>query len=117
MWKTNFAGAVLVILLAVDAYTAAAAPVYSARLIHRFSDEARRYKVRNGGNGETTSWPERKSFEEMKVLLESDFKRQRLSLGVQNQPLVAAQGGQSYNYGNDMGWYVFSFCLCTSFEI
>lgn len=107
MEKTNFFGAILVVFLAIDAY--AAMPIYSSRLIHRFSDEAQNLwgsKVKNHGSEETTSWPEKKSFGHMRVLLENDLKRQRLKLGTQNQALVASQGGQTFNYGNDMGWYV-----------
>lgn len=115
MGKSNFVGAILVVLVAVDAYTAAATPVYSARLIHRFSDEAQSFWGSN--NGETTSWPEKKSFGHMRALLENDLKRQRLRLGTQNQPLATAQGGQTFNYGNDMGWYVLfrfplDYCSC-----
>ncbi|KAL1540532.1 cathepsin D [Salvia divinorum] len=98
MEKTSFFGAILVMVFAVDAYAAAAAHVYSSRLIHRFSDEVRR------SGGEESSWPEGKRLEHMKVLLESDLKRQRLKLGTQNQVLVGSQGGDTFNYGNDMGW-------------
>ncbi|XP_042018301.1 aspartic proteinase-like protein 1 [Salvia splendens] len=101
MEKTSFFGAILVMLFAVDAYAAAAAHVYSSRLIHRFSDEVRRGR---GGEGEEASWPERKRVEHMRVLLESDLKRQRLKLGTQNQVFVGSQGGETFNYGNDMGW-------------
>ncbi|KAL2469626.1 Aspartic proteinase-like protein 1 [Abeliophyllum distichum] len=40
----------------------------------------------------------------MRLLLGGDLKRQRLRLGTQNQLLVPSQGGQTYNYGNDLGW-------------
>ncbi|KAL8514191.1 hypothetical protein ACS0TY_013355 [Phlomoides rotata] len=104
MGNSNFLGAILVVLLAVDAYTAAATPIYSARLIHRLSGEAQKFWGSKVKNEETTSWPEKKSFGHMRLLLENDLKRQRLKLGTQNQPLIAAQGGQTQNYGNDMGW-------------
>ncbi|XP_057794548.1 aspartic proteinase-like protein 1 [Salvia miltiorrhiza] len=104
MGKTSFFGAILVAVLAVDAYfAAAAAPVYSSRLIHRFSDEARGLWRSRAGE-EAASWPERKSLGHMRVLLESDLKRQRLKLGAQKQLVVASQGGDTFNYGNDMGW-------------
>ncbi|KAI3465056.1 hypothetical protein Pfo_021719 [Paulownia fortunei] len=105
MEKTNLFGAILVLFLAVDAY--AAKPIFSSRLIHRFSDEAQNLwasKVKNHGSNKTTSWPEKKSSGHMRVLLGNDLKRQRLRLGTQNPPLVASQGGQTFNYGNDMGW-------------
>ena len=108
MEKTSFFGAILVMLFAVDAYAAAAAHVYSSRLIHRFSEEVRRG---GGGEGEAAAWPEGKRVEHMRVLLESDLKRQRLKLGTQNQVFVGSQGGETFNYGNDMGWYVLFFFL------
>ncbi|KAH6827865.1 Eukaryotic aspartyl protease family protein [Perilla frutescens var. hirtella] len=107
MGKTSFIGAILVMILAVDAYAATPTPIYSSRLIHRFSDEARSLwgsAAKNLGGEETTSWPEKKSFGHMRVLLENDLKRQRLKLGSQNQLFVASQGGDTINYGNDMGW-------------
>ncbi|KAK6115441.1 hypothetical protein DH2020_007710 [Rehmannia glutinosa] len=99
MGKTNLFGAILVLFLAVDAY--AAKPIYSSRLIHRFSEEAQNLLA---SRNKTTSWPEKKTFGHMRVLLGNDLKRQRLRLGAQNQPLVDSQGGQTYNYGNDMGF-------------
>ncbi|PIN07379.1 hypothetical protein CDL12_20058 [Handroanthus impetiginosus] len=104
MEKSHLFGAILVLFLAVDGF--AAKPIYSSRLIHRFSDEAQNLwasRGKNGGSNKTTSWPERKSFGHMRMLLGNDLKRQRLRLGAQNQPLVSSQGGQTYNYGNDMG--------------
>lgn len=124
MEKASFFGAILVMMLAVDAY--AATPIYSSRLIHRFSDEAQSLwgsRVKNHGSEGTTSWPEKKSLGHMRVLLENDLKRQRLKLGTQSQLLVASQGGNTFNYGNDLGWYVLfhffflslSFYLCVCF--
>ncbi|XP_011098089.1 aspartic proteinase-like protein 1 isoform X1 [Sesamum indicum] len=106
MGKTHRFGVILVLFLVLGD-GCGAKPMYSWRLIHRFSDEARSSWVSRGesggGNG-TTSWPEKKSFGHMRMLLENDLKRQRLRLGAQNQVLVTSQGGRTVNYGNDMGW-------------
>ncbi|KAL2467199.1 Aspartic proteinase-like protein 1 [Abeliophyllum distichum] len=86
----------------------ATTPIYSSRLIHRFSDEAQQLWVSKGkSNGKSNpqgAWPEKKSLERMRLLLGGDLKQQRLRLGTQNQLLVPSQGGQTYNYGNDLGW-------------
>ncbi|XP_073023461.1 aspartic proteinase-like protein 1 [Primulina eburnea] len=96
---------VSVFFFSVDAF--AAKPIYSSRLIHRFSDEAQdlwasKYN-KNGGNG-TTNWAEKKSFRHMRMLLGNDLKRQRLRLDSQTQLLVASQGSRTFDYGNDLGW-------------
>ncbi|KAL2467994.1 Aspartic proteinase-like protein 1 [Forsythia ovata] len=86
----------------------ATTPIYSSRLIHRFSDEAQQLWVSkrksNGKSNTQGAWPEKKSLEHMRLLLGGDLQRQRLRLGTQNQLLVPSQGGQTYNYGNDLGW-------------
>ncbi|KAG8377340.1 hypothetical protein BUALT_Bualt08G0023000 [Buddleja alternifolia] len=83
----------------IDAY--AAKPIYSTRLIHRLSDEAQ--SLWGDRSNRTTSWPRKKSFGHMRVLLENDLKRQRLRLGAQNEVFVASEDGQTFNYGNDLG--------------
>lgn len=107
MEKANVLCAIFVLFVAFDA--CATNPLYSSRLIHRFSDEAKTLwasKFMNDEREKTASWPEKKSFLHMRVLFENDLKRQRLRLDARNQTLVASQGGQTCNYGNDMGWYV-----------
>ncbi|KAK4390187.1 Aspartic proteinase-like protein 1 [Sesamum angolense] len=102
MGKTNLFGVILVLFL-VFGDGCGAKPMYSWRLIHRFSDEARSLWVsrgESGGGNKTTSWPEKKSFGHMRMLLGNDLKRQRLRLGAQNQLLVTSQGGRTINYGN-----------------
>ncbi|KAL0439967.1 UNVERIFIED_CONTAM: hypothetical protein Slati_2479700 [Sesamum latifolium] len=113
MGKTHLFGVILVLFLVLGDGCAAAKPMYSWRLIHRFSDEARSLWVsrgESGGSNKTTSWPEKKSFAHMRMLLGNDLKRQRLRLGAQNQLLVTSQGGRTVNYGNDMGCCAFEQC-------
>ncbi|XP_051139067.1 aspartic proteinase-like protein 1 isoform X2 [Andrographis paniculata] len=100
MGKTHPIAAFLVMLLATDSFVAGR--IYSSRLIHRFSDEVQALLMGTG----TASWPERKSFRHMRLLLGNDLRRQRqrLRLWPNNQTLVVSQGGQTSNYGNDMGW-------------
>ncbi|KAL7154611.1 hypothetical protein ABFS83_03G013000 [Erythranthe nasuta] len=100
---TFFAAILVLLFLAIDASSAVSKkPIYSSKLIHRFSGEAKNLL---GFSGETASWPENKSFVQIRALLVSDFKRQRLRLAAQNQTFAASHGGgQTFNYGNDMGW-------------
>ncbi|KAL3639294.1 hypothetical protein CASFOL_017201 [Castilleja foliolosa] len=106
MEKTKKFGVILVLFLAINAY-AAKKPIFSSRLVHRFSDEAQNLwvsKVMSHRRNKTTSWPQNKTFGHMRLLLGNDLKQQRLKFGAQNQPLVSSQGGQTYNYGNAMAW-------------
>lgn len=96
----------LVLLLSVynqfsSGAAAAAAGVYSSRLIHGFSDEVASIWASKGKN---VTVPELGSAEHMRVLLSSDLKRQKLKLGSQNQLLVPSKGSETFFYGNDMGW-------------
>lgn len=96
MEKPNVLCAIFVLFVAFDA--CAANPIYSFRLIHRFFDEAKTLwasKFMNDERDKTASWPEKKNFLHMRVLLENDLKRQRLRLDARNQTLVASQGGQT----------------------
>lgn len=101
---------VVALVLLLSFYTqfskAAAAGVYSSKLIHGFSDEVASIWASKGKN---VTVPESGSAEHMRVLLTSDLKRQKLKLGSQNQLLVPSEGSETFFYGNDMGWYkVFS---------
>ncbi|KAL3640776.1 hypothetical protein CASFOL_015744 [Castilleja foliolosa] len=106
MENIGILGAILVLFIAINV-CAAQKPIYSSRLVHRFSDEAQNLWAHKGmshGSNKTTSWPEKKTFGHMRMLLSNDLKQQRLRLGAQNQTLVSSQGGQTFNYGNAMAW-------------
>ncbi|GAB2236203.1 hypothetical protein Droror1_Dr00027942 [Drosera rotundifolia] len=76
-------------------------PVYTSRLVHRFSEEARARVV--GGVG---AWPARQSMEYYGMLLGNDVKRQemRISGGGKYQMLVNAEGSGTVAAGNELGW-------------
>ncbi|KAL5556413.1 hypothetical protein UlMin_038649, partial [Ulmus minor] len=100
-----FAAVACVVVVAHNA----AAITLSSRLIHRFSDEAMELRVsRNGsgfgnGNGEVAgSWPRRKTLEYYRMLVASDFQRQKMKL--QFQLLFPTEGSQTMSFGNDFGW-------------
>ncbi|KAL7104431.1 hypothetical protein ACP275_08G244500 [Erythranthe tilingii] len=85
--------------------------VYSARVVHRFSDEARAHRVfrdlKNGAQvagGGFGFWPERRSFEFYRRLLSSDVQRQTLKLNPQFQFLYPSEGSATIPLGNDFGW-------------
>ncbi|KAH6760190.1 Eukaryotic aspartyl protease family protein [Perilla frutescens var. hirtella] len=86
--------------------------VYSARLVHRFSDEAKAHRdfrvFRNGaavGAGAGGGfWPQRRSLEYYRRLLSSDVERQTLKLNPQFQFLYPSEGSATLPLGNDFGW-------------
>ncbi|XP_042025896.1 aspartic proteinase-like protein 1 isoform X1 [Salvia splendens] len=82
--------------------------VYSARLVHRFSDEARAHRdarvLRNGAGLNGGFWPQRRSLEYYRRLLSSDVQRQTLKLNPQFQFLYPAAGSATLPLGNDFGW-------------
>ncbi|VFR00344.1 unnamed protein product [Cuscuta campestris] len=92
--------AVLLPLLCIQAVPLTfAGTAYSSKLIHRFSDEARSILA---AKGKHPPWPKPESLEQARVLLSSDFKRQRLKL--QKQLLVPSEGGQTFDFGNELSW-------------
>lgn len=84
--------------------------VYSARLVHRFSDEAKAHRdarvLKNGpAMGRVGGfWPQRRSLEYYRRLLSSDFQRQTLKLNPQFQFLYPSEGSATLPLGNDFGW-------------
>ncbi|KAK6258934.1 hypothetical protein SCA6_013408 [Theobroma cacao] len=93
---------ILSVLLAFAAVDVAAVVTYSSRLIQRFSDEAKLLKVpRDGGE---VRWPERKSLEYYKLLVNSDFQRQKMKLGPKYDLIFPSQGSKTMSFGNDFGW-------------
>lgn len=100
----------LIVILCVEGGLGAPI-VYSARLVHRFSDEAKAHRdgrvVRNGGGGGGGGvgfWPERRSLEYYRRLLSSDVQRQTLKLSPQFQFLYPSEGSATLPLGNDFGW-------------
>lgn len=81
--------------------------VYSARLVHRFSDEAKAHRdarvLRNGAQV-SGFWPQRRSLEYYRRLLSSDVERQTLKLNPQFQFLYPSEGSATLPLGNDFGW-------------
>ncbi|KAL9241521.1 hypothetical protein vseg_015626 [Gypsophila vaccaria] len=73
--------------------------VFSSKLIHRFSDELRRF------SGEVAA-PAVGSKEYYRRLLIGDLRRQKMKmkLGRQRQLLFPSEGGQAFASGNDLGW-------------
>ncbi|PIN26741.1 Aspartyl protease [Handroanthus impetiginosus] len=84
--------------------------VYSARLVHRFSDEAKAHRgVRILDTGAEIDsgvgfWPQRRSLEYYRRLLSSDVQRQTLKLNPQFQFLYPSEGSATLPLGNDFGW-------------
>ncbi|KAL6576040.1 hypothetical protein OROHE_000511 [Orobanche hederae] len=84
--------------------------VYSARLVHRYSDEAKAhagFRVLNNGAqvaGDAGLWPRRRSLEYYRLLLSSDLQRQTLNLNPQFQFLYPSEGSGTLPLGNDFGW-------------
>lgn len=84
--------------------------IFSARLVHRFSDEAREVMIsRNGadvvnGGGAGRAWPRKRSSEYYRRLLSSDVQRQTLKLNPQFQYLYPSKGSATLPLGNDFGW-------------
>ncbi|KAL0333021.1 UNVERIFIED_CONTAM: Aspartic proteinase-like protein 1 [Sesamum calycinum] len=77
--------------------------VYSARLVHRFSEEAKAHQgvrvLENGGEvggGGVGFWPQRRSLEYYRRLLSSDVQRQTLKLNPQFQFLYLLRGAPHY---------------------
>lgn len=80
---------------------------FSSRLIHRFSDEVRAFRISRNVKV-TGSWPERRSLEYYRMLSSSDLQRQKMKLGPQYQFLFPAEGSKTMSFGNDFGWYIFT---------
>lgn len=89
------------------------ASVFSSRLIHRFSDEARA-SIKTPSSSD--SLPEKRSLEYYQLLARSDFRRQRMNLGSKFQSLVPSEGSKTISSGNDFGWYIF-FIHSSSFYL
>jgi len=79
---------------------------FSSRFVHRFSEEAKAHLASRGNGSALQSWPKRNSSEYFRLLLRSDVTRQRMRLGSQFETLYPSEGGQTFNFGNALFWYV-----------
>lgn len=95
----RFLVAMSVVVLLIESCMAA---MFSARLIHRFSDEVKAFRAaRSGLSG---SWPEWRTMEYYKMLVRSDWERQKVMLGSKYQFLFPSEGSKTMSFGNDYGW-------------
>lgn len=100
--------------------------LYSAKLVHRFSDEAKAHHSarvsRNGAEiadrvGAADAWPKRRSLDYYRRLLSSDMQRQKLKLNPQFQFLYPSRGSVTLPLGDDFGWLLLSLsheCVCVN---
>ncbi|KAG8383485.1 hypothetical protein BUALT_Bualt04G0018200 [Buddleja alternifolia] len=99
----------LILLFILCAESVVAEPIiYSASLVHRFSDEVKAHRdvrvLKNGVSGGGAFWPQRRSLEYYRRLLSSDVQRQTLKLNPQFQFLYPSEGSATLPLGNDFGW-------------
>ncbi|KAL8472045.1 hypothetical protein ACS0TY_029321 [Phlomoides rotata] len=84
--------------------------VYSAKLVHKFSDEAKAHRglrvLKNGAEvaGGVGFSPQRWSLEYYRRLLSSDLHRQTLKLNPQFRFLYPSEGSATLPLGNKFGW-------------
>ncbi|THU52159.1 hypothetical protein C4D60_Mb10t01050 [Musa balbisiana] len=76
----------------------------SAKLVHRFSDEARAAAASRIGGGGVERWPTRRSKEYYQMLARSDLLRRKRRLGARYQMLFPSEGSETLSLGNDFGW-------------
>ncbi|KAK9134339.1 hypothetical protein Syun_013669 [Stephania yunnanensis] len=97
----------VLVLLAVAAAeaewsSAAAMAMYSSRMIHWMSDEARGVRV---WRDEGSSWKgNRSSMDYHVVLVRRDLQRQKMKLGGHYKYLFPSEGSSTVSFGNDFGW-------------
>lgn len=86
----------------------AVAITLSSRLVHRFSDEAKALRAsRSTGDAKLVGqWPQRNTKDYYQLLVNSDFRRQKMRLGShhQFQFLFPSEGSDTASFGNDFGW-------------
>ncbi|XP_027335277.1 aspartic proteinase-like protein 1 isoform X2 [Abrus precatorius] len=72
---------------------------FSARLIHRFSEQMKPVGLPTG------SWPDRRSMPYYQMLLSSDILRRKVNNGgARYQLLFPSHGSKTMSLGNDFGW-------------
>lgn len=93
----------------------------SARLIHRFSDEAKALRISRSGEDpkDLGRWPQRNSMDYYHLLASTDFQKQKMKLGSRRhfQFLFPSEGSNTVSFGNDFGWCVSFLPHFTSFQI
>ncbi|XP_028755089.1 aspartic proteinase-like protein 1 isoform X1 [Neltuma alba] len=78
---------------------------FSARLIHRFSEEMKALQVSSvGGRNVAGGWPEKRSMEYYEMLVTGDFLRHKMKLRAPHQLLFPSHGSKTMSLGNDFGW-------------
>ncbi|KAL5714801.1 cathepsin D [Ranunculus cassubicifolius] len=77
---------------------------FSSKLIHRFSDEVKAFRVSRNEEISSSDWPKRKSMEYYNLLVSSDLERQKLKLGGKNDFVFPSKGSDAISLGNDGGW-------------
>ncbi|KAI4371252.1 hypothetical protein MLD38_019513 [Melastoma candidum] len=93
----------LLLLLLPLSLPCSSSRTYSARLIHRFSDEARLLAGAGGASAPVGSprWPEKRSREYYELLVGYDLRRVG---GPKYRFLFPSQGSKTMSFGNDFGW-------------
>lgn len=104
---------VLAVFLLIES---AAAVTYSWRLIHRYSEEMKAFRVSVASKG-GGDWPVKKSVEYYRMLVDNDVERQKMKVGPQSNFLFPSQGSQTMSLGNDFGWLVFNIYFIYFFLI
>lgn len=93
----------------------------SARLIHRFSDEAKALRISRSGEDpkDLGRWPQRNSMDYYHLLASTDFQKRKMKLGSRShfQFLFPSEGSNTVSFGNDFGWCVSFLPHFTSFQI
>lgn len=77
---------------------------FSARLIHRFSEEMKALQASGGGRNVSGGWPERRSMEYYEMLVGGDFLKHKMKLRAPHQLLFPSHGSKTMSLGNDFGW-------------
>ncbi|KAI3978482.1 hypothetical protein MKX01_015657 [Papaver californicum] len=96
---------VMSILVLTDMSEVVIAATFTSKLIHRFSDEMKEFRVSiNGRDKMLSSWPRRKSVDYYQLLVGNDFQRQNMKLGAEYQFLFPSQGSKTISFGDDFGW-------------
>lgn len=96
---------VMTALVLTDLSEVVVAATFTSKLIHRFSDEMKEFRVsKNGGDKMLSSWPKRKSLDYYRLLVGNDYQRQNMKLGAEYQFLFPSQGSKTISFGDDFGW-------------
>ncbi|KAJ4831479.1 hypothetical protein Tsubulata_037616 [Turnera subulata] len=97
--------------------SAVPAVMFSSKLIHRFSDEAKSLRISDAAVGDDLWWPKRNTFDYVRLLLDNNLKRKRMSLGSKTRPLFPAQGSRTLFFGNELSWEQFLFSFDAAEEL